>query len=198
MYRRSRTQGESLGRFVRIAGALACCLAGLLLLTADLHAPPRYARAQAPESKPAGGDHAIGRLIRIPLPITGLADMQVKRAVRKALSEMPARQSARHAGLRVRLEREPNGPAAAISAVRSTWPAFCPAARPAPLKPWPTFPGRSRATPCWWPWLAKKSSWRPTPRSARPASISRPKNRSMPPMRSGYQEIANRRGTIPG
>jgi membrane-bound serine protease (ClpP class) len=91
------------GRLARSAGALVLCCAAILLLAADDPAPPppqAAAPAEAPpaeptpaESKPAEPVIQAGRLIRVPLPITGSADTQVKRAVQKALSEMPPGES---------------------------------------------------------------------------------------------------------
>ena len=89
MYRRHRTQRESVGQLARIAGGLGCLLAGMLLLTADLKAPPRLAWAGARDDDRGEADgRGMGRLIRIPLPLTDSADNQVKRAVQKSLAEM--------------------------------------------------------------------------------------------------------------
>ncbi len=75
------------------------CMAGLFLLAADLaKTPPEptdegnsVARGAAEADSPSAVARQFGRLIRIPLPITGSADTQVKRAVEKALAEMPAK-----------------------------------------------------------------------------------------------------------
>ncbi len=59
-------------------------MAGLLLLAADHKAVPAEDAAADPASK-----LKVGRLIRVPLPITGNADTQVIAAARKAMAEMP-------------------------------------------------------------------------------------------------------------
>jgi membrane-bound ClpP family serine protease len=83
------------------------CLAGMFLLAADMPPAPPFdgpaaeRAAPPPDAKPAEAvavpeapqpveaPKQVGRLIRIPMPITGSADTQVKRAVQKALAEMP-------------------------------------------------------------------------------------------------------------
>ncbi len=56
---------------------------------------PAAAEAPAPKAAPAAAEppvkesHPAGRLIRVPLPITGSVDSQVKRAVERALAELP-------------------------------------------------------------------------------------------------------------
>lgn len=77
-------------RLIRSLGGLSCCVAGLALLAADLKPPPGGALEDAEQPAAAAPAQSAGRLIRIPLPIAGLADKQVKRAVQRALAEMPA------------------------------------------------------------------------------------------------------------
>ncbi len=74
---------------VRRVFGLALSLAGLMLLTAQ--AAPENATVRPDEVPPAGtGPDAseVGRLVRVPLPITGTVDTQVKRAAQKALAEL--------------------------------------------------------------------------------------------------------------
>ncbi len=94
---------DSLRRLSRRLGGAVACLAGLFLLAAD--APPQDpppaenpapAEAAAPAEQPPAPEQAadksataVGRLIRVPLPIVGNADTQVIAAVRKALAELP-------------------------------------------------------------------------------------------------------------
>ncbi len=86
---------------MRRAFGLALSLAALMLLSARAAQeappvpPPDEAEAPAnPEpAAPAAREKAppskeVGRLIRVPLPITGNADTQVKRAVQKTLAEL--------------------------------------------------------------------------------------------------------------
>jgi membrane-bound serine protease (ClpP class) len=75
-------------RLTRSAGGLLLCCAGLFLLTADLPSRPAGAVDAKADVEPAEPDKQAGRLIRVPLPITGSADILVKRAVEKALAEM--------------------------------------------------------------------------------------------------------------
>lgn len=67
----------------RGGGALAVVLAVLLIAADDPPAPPPA------DAEPAAKGLAAGRLVRVPLPITGNADELVKSAVEKALDEMP-------------------------------------------------------------------------------------------------------------
>jgi membrane-bound ClpP family serine protease len=69
-----------------LGGGLAC-LAGLFLLGVDsppAPSDPKGANADTPPAAPAAG-----RLIPVPLPITGTADTHVIAAARKALADMP-------------------------------------------------------------------------------------------------------------
>ncbi len=85
-------------RLTRRAGGLSLCIVGLLILAAAGNsAPPERAaepdEAAAPDEPqaPAAAIPAprqTGRLIRVPLPIAGNADTQVKRSIGKALAEM--------------------------------------------------------------------------------------------------------------
>lgn len=93
-------------RLMRCLAGLSLLLAGLFLLAADVKkTPPEQsdrdggARRADDDDMAAvlkGGAQPVvaatqpGRLVRIPLPITGSVDTQVKRAVEKALAEMPA------------------------------------------------------------------------------------------------------------
>ena len=66
------------------------CLSGLLLLAADKR-PPRI-DGQADDGRAADSappTKAIGRLVRVPLPITGNADTRVIAAAQKAIDDMP-------------------------------------------------------------------------------------------------------------
>jgi membrane-bound ClpP family serine protease len=59
----------------------------VFLLAADA-APRGEPKRNAAADNPAPAARQVGRLVRVPLPITGNADTQVKRAAQKALSEM--------------------------------------------------------------------------------------------------------------
>ena len=76
----------SRGRARRILG-LSFSLAGLFLLTAGA-APERSTQSQRDDRQAAGPAREVGRLVRIPLPVTGNADTQVTRAVQKALADI--------------------------------------------------------------------------------------------------------------
>lgn len=82
-------------RLARGLGGLLFCFTGLCLLAAQApEKDDRAAEAAAAEpapvnAHPAAAARHVGRLVRVPLPITGNADTQVKRAVQKALAEMP-------------------------------------------------------------------------------------------------------------
>jgi membrane-bound ClpP family serine protease len=67
-------------------GGVLACLAGVLLLAADNQPAPdaKVGEAAAPPPAPA-----MGRLVRVPLPLTGNADTQVIAAVQKAIDDMP-------------------------------------------------------------------------------------------------------------
>src|SRR5262245_48356332 len=69
----------------RRLGGLSLCVAGVLLLGADPQGPPAADKADTKAPAPA----QAGRLIRVPLPLAGNADTQVKRAVQKSLAELP-------------------------------------------------------------------------------------------------------------
>ena len=82
-------------RLARQVFGLSLWGAGLFLLTVNA-ATQATARpeADAPRDKLPVAAREIGRLVRVPLPITGNADTHVKRAVQKALSETQAGGSA--------------------------------------------------------------------------------------------------------
>ncbi len=75
-----------LRRLMRSVGGLALCIAGLFLLAADAKGPDDKAalRRAAPKAQHAG------RLVRIPLPITGNVDKQAIQQVQRALADMSA------------------------------------------------------------------------------------------------------------
>ncbi len=75
-----------LRRLTRSLGGLTLCLAGLFLLAADAKRPD----AKAAPRRPAPKAQQAGRLVRIPLPITGNVDKQVMQTVQKALADMSA------------------------------------------------------------------------------------------------------------
>lgn len=80
-------------RLAQRLAAFSFCLAGALLLAADV---PQPAPAEKPpaEAVPANGapppTPSVGRLIRVALPITGNTETQIRRAVGRALAEMRA------------------------------------------------------------------------------------------------------------
>src|SRR5260221_11000624 len=78
-----------MGRLTRRLGGLFFCTAGLFLLAAD--APLADRAGQPAEPKPAAAPVQMGRLIRVPLPIAGNADTQVKQAIQKALADLPVK-----------------------------------------------------------------------------------------------------------
>jgi len=68
--------------------ALAICALGLALLAAD--AANNGAKTADEEPAAAAGPQRAGRLVRVPLPITGMVDENVKQAVRRLIDEFPA------------------------------------------------------------------------------------------------------------
>jgi membrane-bound ClpP family serine protease len=84
----SAVRGVMNRRRMRRVGGLSLCVAGLFLLAADSGGRGEPKR-DAGDDRPARAAKQVGRLVRVPLPITGDADTRVKRQVEKALSEMP-------------------------------------------------------------------------------------------------------------
>jgi membrane-bound ClpP family serine protease len=75
-----------LRRLARRVGGVLACLAGVLLLAADNQPAPARKAGDSADAQPAP---AVGRLVRVPLPITGNADTQVISTVQKAIDDMP-------------------------------------------------------------------------------------------------------------
>ena len=172
-----------LRRMARRFVGFTLLLAGIFLLGADEKSPPAAAKDPVAAADNEGDAKAAearqaGRLLRIQLAANRHgrhADYPGNQARTRKNARWRSPASAR---ARILLATKPNRTGKRLRAGARTGPLPCRAAKRAPPRPWPTFPRRSRDTPCWWRWPAKKSSWRPKPRSAKPASTSRPRRPS--------------------
>ena len=97
------------------------------------------------------------------------------RMVRRADREGQEGQRPARADLRVRRAEGPEGlrPRKRFRRGLRSGRTSSPARNSPACEPWPICPTRSKATPCWRPSPAKRSSWPRTPRSARRASTRR-------------------------
>ncbi len=196
-------------RRIRSLAALSTCLAGLVLLVADVpHTSSTRQAVAAPEpaeplAKPAEAPQfpeaakPMGRLIRIPLPITGAADTQVKRAVQKVLAEMPA------GGPRGVLVLDFSGTqnqfgqgsdfGRALALAR-----YLSSLEVSPLKTVAYIPKAVKGHAVLVAMACEEIIAAPDAQIG-PAGIDEPADEAIgATVRTGYQEIANRRRTIPG
>jgi membrane-bound ClpP family serine protease len=91
MFRRPRTPRNGISHRGNARWAFAICALGLALLAAD--AAKEGVKTADPDRADAAGVGAdaqrAGRLVRVPLPITGMVDENVKQAVRRLIDEFP-------------------------------------------------------------------------------------------------------------